>query len=82
MIDKNALESINFFNNAYDAINDYELLIIITEWDEFKKLDYKTIYNLLKQKIIINFRSILNEKEIEKIGFKYYYIGKYLMKFN
>ena len=76
MIEKNTLSFIKFFDNAYDAIKDTELLIIITEWDEFKKLNFKKIYDMLKQKVIIDFRNILNEKEIEKIGFKYYYIGK------
>ena len=76
MVDKNALNSISFFENAYDAVKDTELLIIITEWEEFKKLDYKKIYGMLNQKIIVDFRSILDEKELEAIGFKYYYIGK------
>ena len=80
MVDPKALDSIKFFENAYDAIKDTELLVIITEWDEFKKLDYKKIYEMVKQKIIVDFRSILDEKEIEKIGFKYYFIGKDLSK--
>ena len=80
MVDPKALDSIKFFENAYDAIKDTELLVIITEWEEFKKLDYKKIYDMVKQKIIVDFRSILDEKEIEKIGFKYYYIGKDLSK--
>ena len=76
MVDKKALDFIQYFDNAYDAIKDTELLVIITEWDEFKKLDYKKIYDILTQKTIVDFRNILNEQEIEKIGFKYYYIGK------
>ena len=76
MVDPKALGSIKFFENAYDAIKDTELLIIITEWDEYKSLDYKKIYDLIKQKVIVDFRSILDEKEMEKIGFKYFYIGK------
>ena len=76
MIDSKALNIIKFFDNAYDAIKGTEFLIIITEWDEFKKLDFIKIYDMINQKLIIDFRNILNEKEIEKIGFKYYYIGK------
>ena len=76
MVDKKALDVIKFFDNAYDAIKDTELLVIITEWEEFKNLDYKKIYDLIKQKVIVDFRTILNEQEMEKIGFKYYYIGK------
>ena len=62
--------------NLLNAIKDTELLVIITEWDEFKKLDYQKIYDMLSQKVIVDFRSILNEQDLEKIGFKYYYIGK------
>lgn len=80
MVDPKALDSVKFFENAYDAIKDTELLIIITEWDEFKKLDYSKIYEMIKQKVIVDFRSILNAQDIEKIGFKYYYIGKDLSK--
>ena len=35
---------------------------------------------MIKQKIIVDFRSILNVQDIEKIGFKYYYIGKDMSK--
>ena len=76
MVDPKALDFIRFFDNAYDAIKDTELLVIITEWDEYKQLDYKKIYDMVQQKVIVDFRNILNEQEIEKIGFKYYYIGK------
>ena len=76
MVDPKALDFIRFYDNAYDAIKDTELLVIITEWDEYKHLDYKKIYDMIQQKIIVDFRKILNEQEMENIGFKYYYIGK------
>lgn len=76
MLGEKALQNTKFFDNPYDAIKDTELLAIDTEWQEFKELDYQKIYNLLNQKLIIDYRNILNEKEIEKIGFKYISIGK------
>ena len=76
MVDPKALDFIRFYDNAYDAIKDTELLVIITEWDEYKHLDYKKIYDMIQQKIIVDFRKILNEEEIENIGFEYYYFGK------
>ena len=42
----------------------------------YKNLDYKKIYDMIQQKIIVDFRKILIEQEMENIGFKYYYIGK------
>ena len=79
-ISPKVLDFIKFFDNAYEAIKNTELLIIITEWEEFKTLDYNKIYGMLNQKVIFDFRNILNAQEIEKIGFKYFYIGKDLRK--
>jgi len=76
MVNPKTLDFIRFYDNAYLAIKDTELLIIITEWDEFKHLNYKKIYDMIHQKIIVDFRKILDEQEMESIGFKYYYIGK------
>lgn len=75
-MDKKALKTTSFFDDPYDAIKNTELLVISTEWEEFKKLDYKKIYNLLNQKIIVDLRNILDKDKIEKIGFKYISIGK------
>ena len=61
MVDPKALDFIRFFDNAYDAIKDTELLVIITEWDEYKQLDYKKIYDMVQQKVIVDFRNILNK---------------------
>jgi UDPglucose 6-dehydrogenase len=76
MVDPKALDFIRFFDNAYDAIKDTELLVIITEWDEYKHLDYQKIYDMIQQKVIVDFRNILNAQEMEKYGLKYDYIVK------
>ena len=65
MLDKKASDFITYFDNAYDAIKDTELLVIITEWEEFKKLDYQKIYDMLVQKVIVDFRNILNEQDLD-----------------
>ncbi len=76
MLENKHLKTTSFFNNPYDAIKNSELLVIDTEWEEFKKLDYKKIYEMLNQKVIVDLRNILDKKEMEKIGFKYICIGK------
>jgi len=76
MLPERNLKKVAFFDNAYDAINGAELLVIDTEWEEFKKLDYKKIYEMLNQKIIVDLRNILKRDEIEPIGFKYICVGQ------
>ena len=67
MVEKKVLDFVTCYDDAYDAIKDTELLVIITEWEEFKKLDYKKIYDMISQKVIVDFRRILNEEKLEKI---------------
>jgi UDPglucose 6-dehydrogenase len=76
MLENKYLKTINFFDNPYDTMENSELLVIDTEWQEFKELDYKRIYKLLNQKLIVDLRNILDKKEMEDIGFKYICIGK------
>ena len=51
-------------------------IIILTEWDEFKNLDYQKLGNDMGQKIIFDFRNIIDAEEAKTHGFKVYQIGK------
>jgi UDPglucose 6-dehydrogenase len=63
--------------NPYDACKDAHAIAVITEWDEFKTLDWKRIYdNMLKPAFLFDGRNILDHKELRKIGFQVYAIGK------
>ena len=75
-IEEKYLKKVNFFDNPYSAVKDAEILVIATEWDEFRNLDYNKIYKELQQKTIIDLRNILNADEMRKIGYKYIPIGK------
>jgi UDPglucose 6-dehydrogenase len=62
--------------SAMGAIKEADAIIIITEWDEFRTIDYQQAKSIVKNPIIIDLRNILDSKELTKIGFKYYSIGK------
>ena len=70
------LNSILFYLVSFQKIKDehlissYNLINIINSIEKFIP------GFMLSQKTIVDFRSILNEQDLEKIGFKYYYIGK------
>jgi len=60
-----------------DKIEGAHAIAIMTEWDEFKTYDWKAIYDkMLKPAFIFDGRRLLDQKELEKIGFKYYRIGQ------
>jgi UDPglucose 6-dehydrogenase len=63
--------------DAYEACKDAHAVAVITEWDEFKTLDWQRIYDsMMKPAFLFDGRNILNHKELTKIGFKVKAIGK------
>lgn len=70
-------ERIIQFNSAEEAVKDSSAIIINTEWDEFKTLNYASYYPVMKKPAyIFDGRNILEEEAIEKLGFRYCRIGK------
>lgn len=64
-------------NNPYETCKDAHAIALLTEWDEFKDYDWQKIYeNMMKPAFVFDGRNILDGEKLEKIGFKYYCIGK------
>lgn len=62
--------------DPYEACKDAHAIAILTEWDEFKNYNWKSIYkNMQKPAFVFDGRGLLNKKELEEIGFIYYNIG-------
>ena len=68
------LDSIEFVDNRYSALDNCEALILITEWKEFRNPDFALVSEKLNKKIIFDGRNIYNPK-IRDIGFELYQIG-------
>lgn len=73
-IDDKYLDSIEFTQSRYSAVEKCDALVLITEWKEFRNPDFDLLSNKLEQKIIFDGRNIYNKK-IEKKGFELYQIG-------
>eukprot|EP01084_Bolivina_argentea_P146617 256673_1 len=70
-------DRVTLYKNAYDAAKDSHAILILTEWDEFKSLDYSKIYaNMVKPAFVFDGRNILNLAKLKKIGFQVYGIGQ------
>ena len=68
------LDSIEFTNRRYDAIDGSDALILITEWKEFRNPDLKLLKERMNRSIIFDGRNIY-DKKIENKGFELYQIG-------
>lgn len=64
-------------NNAYAAAENAHAVVIVTEWDEFKSLDYRRIFDhMTKPAFIFDGRNILDLNALKAIGYRTYGIGK------
>ena len=63
--------------DAYSAAQGAHAIAIATEWDEFKTLDYKKIYDsMAKPAFVFDGRNIVDAAALREIGFTVYSIGK------
>jgi UDPglucose 6-dehydrogenase len=51
-------------------------LLVLTEWNEFRRPDFRRIKQLLTNPIIFDGRNIYDSSDLTKLGFKYYSIGR------
>jgi len=68
-------DKIEYAEDKYDAVLEADALIVVTEWPEFKFLDYGHISQLMKEKLILDGRNIYDLAEMKDNGFTYYCIG-------
>jgi UDPglucose 6-dehydrogenase len=69
-------DKITFHEMQYDALANADILIIATEWSEFRTPDFEKIASLLKNKVIFDGRNLFDLKQMEELGFYYVSIGR------
>lgn len=68
-------KNLTYTKKALDALKGVDALVICTEWDEFRVVDYKDLKKRMKGHLIYDGRNVLERSEAESNGFKYYGIG-------
>lgn len=69
-------KNIEFVADAYGAAKDVDLLIVVTEWNEFKQLDLTKLKKIMKQPNIVDGRNIYEPEILRKLGFNYVGVGR------
>ena len=70
------LKGIDFARTAYEAATDADVLVVITEWHEFRGLDPRRIRQAMRQPRIVDLRNIFNPEEMRGLGFTYEGVGR------
>lgn len=67
---------ITYSKSAYEALNGADCMLLLTEWNEFRRPDFDKIKSLMKGNVIFDGRNQYNSKRLLEKGFEYYQIGK------
>jgi UDPglucose 6-dehydrogenase len=70
------LSNVTFARTAYEVVTGADVLVVITEWHEFRGLDPRRIKEAMRQPRIVDLRNIFNPEEMRGLGFAYEGVGR------
>ncbi len=69
-------EKVIYCDSITDSVQGSNLIVLITEWDEFRNVNFAELGRLMKSKIICDGRNIYDPRLLQEAGFEYYGIGQ------
>ncbi|MCL4458200.1 MAG: UDP-glucose/GDP-mannose dehydrogenase family protein [Nitrospirae bacterium] len=75
---KAVLPQITYCSDAYEACEDADAVVILTEWNQFRNLELAKLMKILKQPYFFDLRNIYDPQKMKETGFKYYSVGRSL----
>lgn len=73
---KKELPELTTASDPYDAARGADGLVVATEWNEFKKLDWSRLKQCLKTRAVVDLRNLYDPKEVQEAGFVYVSVGR------
>ena len=70
------LRPINYCKDPYEAAKSADAILIVTEWDEFRAIDWRRLASVVEHRLIIDGRNMFNTTDVTAHGFHYVSIGR------
>ena len=70
------MPEVTYCATAYDAAKDSDALLIVTEWNEFKQLNWEKLHRFMRQPIVVDGRNLYDPAELAARGFSYWGVGR------
>ena len=70
------LPGVHWCEDAYDAAAGSDAVVLITEWNEFRALDFERLASTVKTKVLVDLRNVYRPDEVRAAGFAYSSIGR------
>ncbi|MFH1349684.1 MAG: UDP-glucose/GDP-mannose dehydrogenase family protein [Pseudomonadota bacterium] len=75
-VSKKVLGNIEYAKDMYEVARDADALVIMTEWNEFRFLDWERVKTLLRSPIVVDLRNIYEPRKMKAKGFNYHCVGR------
>ncbi|MDP8239766.1 MAG: UDP-glucose/GDP-mannose dehydrogenase family protein [Candidatus Hatepunaea meridiana] len=69
-------DRIKYALNSYDALTGADALVVVTEWNEFRRPDFERMKSLMRQQILFDGRNLYDKSKMSERGFEYYGVGQ------
>ena len=73
---KTMISNVTFCNDAYSCAEGASALVIVTEWEQFRALDFQRLKKVMTQPVLIDLRNVYRPEEIARHGFAYESVGR------
>ncbi len=67
--------AVTLCENPYQVVENADALVLATEWNEFKQLDFRKVSKLMAQKVVIDGRNLWDPQPLTGLGFRYFGVG-------
>jgi UDPglucose 6-dehydrogenase len=73
---RSLVSNVIFAEGPYDAAAGADALVIVTEWDEFRALDFTRLRDVMAQPVLVDLRNVYQPEEVQRHSFRYVSIGR------
>jgi UDPglucose 6-dehydrogenase len=62
--------------NAYETAQDADALILMTEWNEFRNLDFAKLKTVMRRPVLVDLRNVYESSRVTSFGFRHVSVGR------
>jgi UDPglucose 6-dehydrogenase len=73
---RRVLPDVDYRTDAYSATEGADVLVLITEWNQFRNLDLERIKTLVRRPILLDLRNVYEPERVKALGFEYHGVGR------
>jgi UDPglucose 6-dehydrogenase len=73
---KQFISGVTFCKDAYDCAAGASALVIVTEWEQFRALDFERLHNVMERPVLVDLRNVYRPEDVARYGFAYESVGR------